>query len=72
VEKRADGSLAAPVARFTGIAASVAATTPFLGARAHAATAGDHVALLVGTDIGLNILTEFWPEIKRTLLFRKR
>jgi hypothetical protein len=72
VEKHADGSLAAPVARFTGIATAVAVTTPFMGAHADTAGAVNHVGILVGTDVGFNMLTEFWPEIKRTLLLRKK
>jgi hypothetical protein len=70
VEVRRDGSLAAPVARFTGIAASVAVTTPFLGRDLSVGTGAERAVLLVGSDIGFNMLQEFWPEIRRTLLLR--
>jgi hypothetical protein len=34
--------------------------------------AGQRALTLVNTDIGFNMLTEFWPEIKRTLLLRHK
>ncbi len=70
VERRADGGFAAPVARFSGIAASVGVTS--LAEHSAVADAGTHAALLVGTDAGFNVLQEFWPEIKRTLLLRRK
>jgi hypothetical protein len=72
VEIRRDGSLGAPVARFSGIATSVAVTTPFQGSNPTAGTAAQRAVLLVGTDLGFNMLQEFWPEIRRTLLFRRK
>ncbi len=71
VEVRRDGSFAAPVARLTGIATSVAVTTPFLGRNPGVGTGVEHAGLLLGTDVGFNMLQEFWPEIRRALLFRR-
>jgi hypothetical protein len=70
VEHRADGSLAPPVARFAGVATSAAVTS--IGGQTGAAVAAEHALLLVNTDIGFNLLQEFWPEIRRTLLFRRK
>jgi hypothetical protein len=70
VERRTDGSLAAPVARFTGVATSVAVTS--FGQHSGPGDAARHTLLLVNTDIGFNLLQEFWPEIRRTLLFQRR
>jgi len=72
VEIRADRSMAPPVARFTGIATSLAVTTPFLGQHSGVGTGTDRAAVLVGADLGFNMLQEFWPEIKRTLLLRRK
>ena len=59
----------APSARFTGITATVGVTS--LGQHSGIGDAGRRGFVLVGTDIGLNFLQEFWPEIKRTLLLRR-
>lgn len=69
VEQRFDGSLAPPFARLTGLATSVTVTS--IGERSTASGAAGRMALLVNTDIGFNMLQEFWPEIRRTLFRRK-
>jgi hypothetical protein len=70
LERRRDGSFRAPVSRFAGIGAGVGVTS--LGQGADATGAPGRIALLAGTDLGFNMLQEFWPEIKRTLLLRKK
>lgn len=70
LDRRIDGGFAAPVARFSGIATSVALTS--LGEHDTASGATEHALLLVSTDLGFNMLQEFWPEIRRTLLLRRR
>jgi hypothetical protein len=69
-ERRLDGSLAAPVARASGIAAGTRVAS--LGQHASAGGAVSRAALLVNTDIGFIMLNEFWPEIKRSMLFRHK
>lgn len=69
-EKRADGSYAPPISRMAGMAAGVAVVT--VAQHSDAAGGGERALLLLNTDIGFNMLNEFWPEVKRTLLFRKR
>ena len=69
-EHRMDGSLTAPVARFSGVVTSVAVTS--FRERSGAGAAAEHALLLIGTDAGFNLLQEFWPEIRRTLLFRRK
>jgi hypothetical protein len=69
-ERRLDGSLAAPLARMSGIATGTLVTS--LGRHESAGGAAGRAALLVNTDIGFNMLNEFWPEIKRTMLFRHK
>lgn len=69
-EFRSDGSIAPPISRFAGLAASVAATSPFVGR--HSANPMERGMTLLGADLGFNMLQEFWPEIRRTLLFRHR
>jgi hypothetical protein len=70
VERRAEGGLAAPIARASGIAAAVGVTS--LAQRSGVGDAGKHATVLVGADAGFNVLQEFWPEIKRTLLLRRK
>jgi len=70
VERRVDGGLAAPLARFTGIAASVGVTA--FAQHSGVEDTGVHGMLVVGTDVGFNLLQEFGPEIKRTLLLRHK
>jgi hypothetical protein len=69
-EVRADKTLAPPFTRLAGIATSVAISSPFASQHPGIGTAASSAGLLVGTDIGFTMLKEFWPEIKRTLLFR--
>ncbi|HYA17734.1 MAG TPA: hypothetical protein VEF06_09725 [Bryobacteraceae bacterium] len=67
IEHGMDGSVAAPVARFSGLATSVLASAPLLPARYGAGYALERAETRIGVDIGLNLLDEFWPEIRRTL-----
>lgn len=67
VEHRMDGSVAMPVARFAGLATSVAASAPLLPAAYGAGYAMGRAETRIGADIGINLLQEFWPEIRRTL-----
>jgi hypothetical protein len=69
-ERRADGGLAAPVSRFGGIGASIAVTS--IGQRSGPGDAAARGLLMVNTDIGFRLLEEFWPEIRRTLFFRRK
>jgi hypothetical protein len=69
-ERRARGGFAAPVARLSGIAAGTVVAS--LGQHIGPGSAAQRAVLLVNTDIGFNMLNEFWPEIKRTLLLRHR
>lgn len=71
-ERRPDGTAALPVSRLAGLAGSAFATSLDLPKRYGAAEAASRAGMMVTTDIGFNMLTEFWPEIKRTLLFRKK
>ena len=70
VERRTEGGLAAPVARVTGIATGVLVTS--LGQHSGVGDAWKRGIVLAGNDIGFNVLQEFWPEIKRTLLLRRK
>jgi hypothetical protein len=72
VERRADGSAVFAFARMTGIFASVAVPAPLLPAGYGAADASKRAITAIGVDTGFNMLQEFWPEIKRTLLLRKK
>jgi hypothetical protein len=67
VEQRADGGITAPVARFAGLYASEVAAHRLLpagdGMAGLMASSGVHM----GADMGMNILQEFWPEIRHTL-----
>jgi hypothetical protein len=72
VERRADGSLEPPVARLAGIYASVAVTAPLLPRGYGVGAALSRANMTVLTDIGYNVLQEFWPEIRRTLLLRRK
>jgi len=72
VERKADGSATFAVARLTGIYASAAITAPMLPGRYGPADANKRVVAALAIDEGFNILQEFWPEIKRTLLLRKK
>jgi hypothetical protein len=67
VEHRRDGSVAAPVARFAGLATSVAASAPLLPGGYGAGYAMERAETRIGADIGINLLQEFWPEIRRTV-----
>lgn len=67
IEHRLDGGITAPVARFAGLATSVAASAPLLPPRYGAGYAMERAEVRVGADIGINMLDEFWPEIRRTL-----
>lgn len=69
-ERRLDGTLAAPFARLTGLATGTLVTE--LGRHSGPGGAAGSAVLLVNTDIGFNMLNEFWPEIKRTMLFRHK
>jgi hypothetical protein len=70
VERRIEGGLAAPIARFSGIA--TAAGVISLAEHSGLEDTGKHTMAVVGTDVGFNMLVEFAPEIKRTLLFRRK
>jgi hypothetical protein len=70
-ERRADGSASFAAARMTGILTSSAVAAPMLPESYGAAAAASRTATSIGIDEGLNMLQEFWPEIRRTLLFRK-
>ena len=72
VERKADGSKVFAFARMTGIYASVALSAPILPDNYGVADANQRAITAIGIDEGCNILQEFWPEIKRTLLFRKK
>jgi hypothetical protein len=67
IEHRMDGSVAAPVARFAGLATSVTASAPLLPAGYGAGYAMERAETRIGADIGINLLQEFWPEIRRTV-----
>jgi hypothetical protein len=69
IEYRLGGAPAIPVARLSGIATSIGITS--LGAHDTAAGAAGRALLMVQTDLGFNVLQEFWPEIRRTLAFRR-
>jgi hypothetical protein len=69
-ERRLDGSLAPPVARLAGMTTSVAVTS--FGEHTGAESAAGRLAMLGGVDVGFNMLQEFWPEIRRTLLLQRR
>lgn len=71
-EGKADGSRGFATARMTGIVSSVAITAPMLPARYGAGEATGRAIATIGIDEGFNMLHEFWPEIRRTLLFQKR
>ncbi len=68
-ELRSDGSHAPPVSRFAGMAAGLALVS--VAQHANAGTVGQRSLLLVESDIGFNMLTEFRPEMKRALLRRR-
>jgi hypothetical protein len=70
VERRVEGGLAAPIARFAGIATSAGVTS--LAEHYGFEDAGKRAMAVAGVDIGFNLLAEFGPEIKRTLLFRRK
>jgi hypothetical protein len=72
VERKAGGSNVFAFARMSGIYASAALTAPMLPAGYGVADVNQRALTAVGIDEGCNILQEFWPEIKRTLLFRKK
>ena len=55
----------------TGIYASTALTAPMLPTGYGLADANKRAITAIGVDEGFNMLQEFWPEIKRTLLLRK-
>jgi hypothetical protein len=55
-----------------GVVASTAVTAPMLPSGYAAAEASKRALSAIATDEGFNVLQEFWPEIKRTLLFRKK
>lgn len=69
-EMCADGTRIVPFARIMGIAIGVAIASA--AQHTGAGGAGQRALTLVNTDIGFNMLTEFWPEIKRTLLLRHK
>lgn len=70
VERRIERGLAAPVARVTGIAVSAGVMS--LGQHSGMEDTGKRGVLVVGADVGFNLLQEFAPEIKRTLLLRRK
>jgi hypothetical protein len=72
VERKADGSPTFAIARLTGIYASAAITAPMLPSGYGVKDVNNRAMAAVAIDEGFNMLQEFWPEIKRTLLFRKR
>lgn len=72
VEHRADGSLTAPVARFSGYFSSVIATAPYQIGGPTAAHSIDRVAATIGGDMGSNLMREFWPDIRRLVFLPLR
>jgi hypothetical protein len=72
VERKADGSAIFATARLTGIYASTAITAQMLPAGYGVADANSRAMAAIGIDEGFNLLQEFWPEIKRTLLLRRK
>jgi hypothetical protein len=71
-ERTAEGANVFAFARMSGIVASTAVTAPMLPERYGLADAGSRAITAIGVDEGFNVLQEFWPEIKRTLLLRKK
>jgi hypothetical protein len=70
VEHKMDGSIAAPIARFSGVVTTAAVTS--IAEHSGPGAAGQRALLLVSIDAGFNMLQEFWPEIHRTLLLRRK
>lgn len=71
-ERRSDGSSAFATARLTGIYASAAVTEAMLPGERSMEDLNSRAVAAIGIDEGFNMLQEFWPEIRRTLLFRKK
>jgi hypothetical protein len=72
LERRANGSLAPPVARLAGIYVPTALTLPLLPRRYGVENVLYRVNMTLLADLGFNVLQEFWPEIKRTLFFQRK
>lgn len=70
VERKRDGSDTFAFARLSGIYVSAAATAPMLPAGDGAWNASNRAMASLAIDEGFNMLKEFWPEIRRTLLPR--
>jgi hypothetical protein len=71
VERRANGSLAQPVARLAGVYVPVVVTLPLLPQGYGVGNMQYRANMTLIADAAFNVLKEFWPEIKRTLLFRR-
>jgi hypothetical protein len=72
LERRYDGTPVFATARMTGIYVAAAVSESMLPQGRSAADFSNRAITTIGIDEGFNVLQEFWPEIKRTLLFRQR
>jgi len=72
LERRADGSPAAPVSRLAGIYGAALLSAPMLPGKYGPADVLQRSSLALASEVGFNFFQEFWPEIKRTLLRRAR
>ena len=68
IEHHANGTVALPIARFAGMYSSVLATAPFVPQGYSAAQAVNRSIANIGGEIGSNMLQEFWPDIRRTVV----
>jgi hypothetical protein len=71
-ERKRDGSPTFAVARLMGIYVSAVATETMLPGERSVENMNSRAVAAIGIDEGFNMLQEFWPEIRRTLLFRKK
>ena len=65
-----NGRIGLNISELGGNAAVVAVTTTYYPNSRSASEAAERYVLLIGNDAISNLLTEFWPDMKRRLLHR--
>ena len=72
IAQKDDGGKRFNYSELAGNAAVVALTTSYYPDSRSASEAAERLALSLGNDVISNLLTEFWPDIRRHLPFRKQ
>lgn len=72
VSKRDNGTMGFSYSEVLGNASVVAATTLYYPDSRSASSGLGRLGMALGNDVISNLLTEFWPDVKRHLPFRKK